>query len=216
MALAAGEENRVGESGAHRTTYWGAVIGGAITIVGGVLLAGVGLLFVGAYIHDANDILIPLTAAVLSGSALSIIGGFDALAPRHYLRALVGSAMPAAFFLGGYVTALYAQVQDGWLVLLLLGMMGASGVFLVASSREAFLNGNDFGEEEWRKRLVESFWGVLGAVVILIVSMTVAATLVPYYLSGIMCLFVPVLIGLLCFLLYIQWLKLRYGIRRRN
>ena len=216
----AGSEEETEKLRAPRRAYWGAVIGGVITIIGGVFLALFGLLFVGSYIHDPLDILIPLSAAVLSGSAISMIGGFDAIALKNYLRALVGSAMPAAFFLGGYVMTFYAQAHDIWPLLLLLGIMSVSGVLLVAVSRGAFFDGspNDYGrsEEEWRKRIMKSFWGVLGVVAILIILMMVVAKLVPTSLDGTMCFLVPVLIGLLFFLLYIQWLKLRYGIRRRK
>jgi len=195
--------------------YWGAVIGGLITIIGGLVLAGFGILFVGFYIHDHLDILIPLSAAVLSGSLLSIIGGFDAIAPKNYLRALVGSAMPAAFFLGGYVMALYAQA--GWVVLLPPGLMGVSGFLLVAFSRGAFFGGNQNNraeiEEAWRKRLAKSFWGGWG-VVILVISMIVVLKLVPTSNSEIMCLLVPGLIGLLCFLGYILWLRFLYWRKR--
>ena len=132
-------EDETGSSGAPRRAYWGAVIGGAITIVGGVLLAVFGWLIVGAYVHDYSmDILIPLGAAVLSGSILSIMGGSEAIAHSNYLMALVGSAMPAAFFLGGYVMTFYAKAHDIWPLLFLLGIMSVSGVLLVAVSRKAF------------------------------------------------------------------------------
>jgi len=130
-------EDEAGGPEAHRIAYWGAVAGGTITIVGGVLLALFGLLIAGAYLHDPLDILIPLGAAVLSGSAISMIGGFAAIARRNYLTALVGSAIPATFFLGGYVMA-YIGGGGSWIVLLPLGLMGASGVLLVAASREMF------------------------------------------------------------------------------
>jgi hypothetical protein len=216
--MARPEDEAVGPE-SHRMAYWGAVIGGGVTIIGGVFLALFGLLFVGSYIHDPLDILIPLSAAVLSGSAISMIGGFDAIAPKNYRRALVGSAMPAAFFLGGYVMA-YIGGGGGWIVLLPLGIMGASGVLLVAVSRGAFFDGspNDYGghEEEWRKRLVKSAWGVLGVVAILLITVMVVAKLVPDSLSEAMCFLVPVLIGLLFFLSYILWLKFLYWRERRK
>jgi uncharacterized protein YqhQ len=46
--------------------------------------------------------------------------------------------------------------------------------------------------------------------VILILSMIVGAKLVPASNSEIMCLLVPGLIGLLCFLGYILWLRFLY------
>ncbi|MCJ7489137.1 MAG: hypothetical protein MUO87_03180, partial [Thermoplasmata archaeon] len=75
-------EDEAGEPGACRLAYWCAVAGGAITIIGGVLLVMFGILVMSAFIHVHNDILIPLSAAIFSGSALSIVGGFDAIVPR--------------------------------------------------------------------------------------------------------------------------------------
>lgn len=138
----AGPEDESRETEAHRMAHWGAVGGGVATIIGGFCLALFGMLFVGAYIHSPKDILIPLGAAVWAGSLLSFIGGFNAIMLRRYRRALVGSATSEAFFLGGYVMALYAQVHDEWLVLLLLGVMCASGTLLVAASRRAFSEGH--------------------------------------------------------------------------
>lgn len=210
-------EDEAGGPEAHRMAYWGAVAGGAISIIGGLLLTVYGFMLAFAFLTPPHDSLIPLSAAVFSGSALSIIGGFDAIVPKNYRRALVGSAMPAAVFLGSVMT-MYAQGYHDWALPLLPGIMGVSGFLLVAFSREAFLDGSSNHridiEEEWKKRLVRSFWGVLGAVVILIVSMMAFAEFVPDSFSEATCFLVPVLIGLLCFLGYILWLKFRYWMKR--
>jgi len=211
-------EDEAGGPEAHRIAYWGAVAGGAITIIGGLLLVMFGFLLACAFLPHPHDIHIPLSAAVFSGSALSIVGGFDAIVPKNYRRALVGSAMPAAGFLG-YVMWMYAQGYDDWTLPLPPGLMGISGFSLVAFSRGAFLDGSSNhrieSEEEWKKRLVKSIWGVLG-VVILIISMIVVAMLVPASNSELMCLLIPGLVGLLCFLGYIMWLRFLYWRKRRE
>jgi hypothetical protein len=209
-------EDEAGGPEAHRMAYWGAVAGGAITIIGGLLLTMYGFMLAFAFLTPPHDSLIPLSAAVFSGSALSIIGGFDAIAPKNYLRALVGSAMPAAVFLGSVMT-MYAQGYHDWTLPLLPGIMGISGFSLVAFSRGAFLDGSSNHrieiEEGWKKRLVRSFWGGWG-LVILIISMIVVAKLVPASNSELLCLLIPGLIGLLCFLGYILWLKFLYWMKR--
>jgi hypothetical protein len=214
----AGAECETRGTEAHRLAYWGAVAGGAITIIGGLLLAMFGILLAVAFLTPPDDILIPLSAAVFSGSALSIIGGFDAIVPKNYRRALVGSAMPAAFFLGYVITA-YAQGRGDWIRPLPFGLMGVSGFLLVAFSRRVFFDRSQNNraeiEEAWRKRLAKSYWIGRG-VVILIISMIVVVKLLPASTSEIMCLLVPVLIGLLCFLGYILWLKFLYWRKRRK
>ena len=204
----------------HRTAYWGAVTGGVITIIGGFSLAMFGMAFVGGYIHDPKDILIPVGAATWAGSLLSIIGGFDAIMQRYYRRALVGSAMPAAFFIGGCVMALYGQVHEKWLVLPLLGMIYASGALLVATSRKAFFDGRpspwDRDQDEWRRRVMNSLWVTLGLVAALIVSIIVVSKFMPDSMSATMCFLIPALTGMVVFLSYILWLRLFYWMKREE
>jgi len=133
----AGSEDGAGDSKADRRAYWTVTGGGVLTIIGGSFLALFGLVIVGAYLHSPNDILIPLGATAFASSALSFIGGFAAFDHDNYALAVVGSAMPAAVFLGGCVIAIIGE-SGFWKLLLPLGLMGASGVMLVAVSRKAF------------------------------------------------------------------------------
>jgi len=178
-----------------------------------------GFMLAFAVLTPPHDSLIPLSAAVFCGSALSIIGGFDAIVPRNYRRALVGSAMPAVVFLGSVMT-MYAKGYDDWTLPLLPGIMGISGFSLVAFSRRAFSDGSPNHrteiEEVWRKRLIESFWKVLGVVALLMVSVVVATRLVPDFLSDTMCFLVPLLIGMTFLLSYILWLRFLYWREQRK
>jgi len=198
---------------AHRLGNWGAIAGGAITILGGLLLAMFGIFVIGAYFHSPKDILIPLSAAILSGSALAMIGGFDAILSRYYLRALVGSTMPAIFFLGGFAMANIGD-PGSWTVFLPPGVMGALGAFLVAASRGAFLDsGSDNRaeiEEAWKKRLVKGTWWVVAAAAILILSIVMIAELIPDSFSEATCFLVPLLVGMIFLLSYILRLRLSY------
>ena len=137
MALVARAEDETGSSGAHRRAYWTVTGGGVLTIIGGSFLTLFGLVIMVAYLHSPNEILIPLGATAFASSALSFIGGVAAFDHDNYALAIVGSAMPAAVFLGGCVIAIIGG-SGFWRLLLPLGMLGASGVLLVAASRKMF------------------------------------------------------------------------------
>ena len=211
-------QGKVVEPEAYRLCEWGAIAGGAITIIGGLLLVMLGLLVFGAYLHSQKDFLTPLTAAILSGSALAIVGGFDAIMSRFYLRALVGSTMPALFFLGWFVMANINE-PGSWMMVLPLGIMGIAGTLFVALSRRAFSDGSPKeraeAEEAWRKRLVKSTSWVVAITAILMVAIVAGIRLHITIIIGTLCFLIPALFGMMFLLSYVLWLRLSY-LRERS
>lgn len=211
--------DEVVESEAHKLSEWGAIAGGAITIIGGLLLVMLGLFVFGAYLHSQKDFLIPLTAAILSGSALAIVGGFDAIMSRFYLRALVGSTMPALFFLGWFVMANINE-PGSWMMVLPLGITSITGTVFVALSRSVFSDGSPKEraelEEEWRKLLVKSTSWMVAIVAILIVAIVAGIRLHITIISGTLCFLIPVLFGMMFLLSYVLWLRLSYRRERSS
>lgn len=123
---------------ADRKAYWYMTAGGAIVIMEGLFLGYFGIYILGAYLHQSNDIYIPLGAIAFTGSVLSLIGADAIFKHSRYTLAVVGSAIPAATFLGGLVILTVGGESGFWILLLPLGLLGASGVILVAASRKMF------------------------------------------------------------------------------
>lgn len=133
----AASEDGAKDSKADRRGYWYMTAGGAIIIMEGLFLGLFGIYILGAYLHQPNDILVPLGAIAFASSVLSLIGADATFKHNNYALAVVGSAMPATVFLGGCVIAIIGG-SGFWRLLLPLGLLGASGVLLVAASRKMF------------------------------------------------------------------------------
>ena len=118
--------------------HWCLTAGGTVVIMEGLILGLFGVYILGAYLHQPNDILIPLGVIALSGSVLSLIGADAIFKHRKYGLAVVGSAIPATAFLGGLVVLIAGGESGFWRLLLPLGLLGISGVILVTASRKMF------------------------------------------------------------------------------
>ncbi|MCJ7490126.1 MAG: hypothetical protein MUO87_08335 [Thermoplasmata archaeon] len=131
----AASEDGAEDPKADRRGYWFMTTGGAITIMEGLFLGLFGIYILGAYLHQPNDILIPLGAIAFASSVLSLIGADATFKHNNYALAIVGSAIPATVFLGGFVIAIIGE-SGFWKLLLPLGILATIGVLLVAASRK--------------------------------------------------------------------------------